>query len=88
MTDEQKTEMRNEGLDPEKDIEGVNPLFKKYDRFEGEELATEVNKDYAYWRDLSLISEAELDAGGNNFADQEKDITRLGYNIGDRGKRT
>ena len=86
LTDEQKTEMRNEGLDPEKDIEGVNPLFKKYDRFEGEELAAEVNKDYAYWRDLSLISEAELDAGGNNFADQEKDITRLGYNIGDRGK--
>jgi len=86
LTDEQKTEMRNEGLDPEKDIEGINPLFKKYDRFEGEELAAEVDKDYAFWRDLTLIDMAEGDAQENNFADQEKDITRLGYNIGERGR--
>ena len=29
---------------------------------------------------------AEGDAQENNFADQEKDITRLGYNIGERGR--
>jgi hypothetical protein len=86
LTDEQKTEMRNEGLDPEQAIDPINPLFKKYDRFEGEELAAEVDKDYAFWRDLTLIDMAEGDAQENNFADQEKDITRLGYNIGERGR--
>jgi hypothetical protein len=86
LTEEQKTEMRNEGQDPEEAIDPINSLFKKYDRFEGEELAAEVDKDYAFWRDLELIDQAEGDAQENNFADQEKDITRLGYNIGDRGK--
>ena len=86
LTEEQKTAMRDKGQDPERAVDPINSLFKKYDQFEGEELAAEVDKDYAFWRDLELIKEAEGDAQENNFTKQEKDITRLGYNKGDRGK--
>ena len=52
MNKKQKCEMRDLILN--KHIDPINPLFKKYDRFEGEELAAEVNKDYSLLEGLNF----------------------------------
>ena len=73
------------GYDPI--VTPLNPLYKKYDKFSGDTLKKEVEKDYTYWRDLALIDRSFTDAQENFVSkeDQER-IQKLGYQSGPKGR--
>jgi len=86
LTDAQKTALKDEGKSISDVISLVNPLYKKYDRFMGEELKKEVTKDYTFWRDKALINKSEVDVIKNNLSEKDNErLIKLGYRDGPRG---
>mgnify|MGYP003146273658 CR=1 FL=1 len=87
MTPEAKKELEDEGIDITLALDPINTLFKKYDKFTGDKLKQEVDKDYSFWRDLELIDSAEENAQENNItAEEQERLTKLGYQTGPRGR--